>query len=83
MKLYVTWEDGDGHKLLIPKEDYDNFLKEVENLEVLIRSLRKHASEESIEKAEGYECELWSYLDSFEKLEGEEHYVVLKSDLEE
>lgn len=26
MKLYVTWEDGEGHKLLIPKEDYDEFI---------------------------------------------------------
>ncbi|QEP53192.1 hypothetical protein BS46_gp10 [Acinetobacter phage BS46] len=78
MKLYVTWEDGDGHKLLIPKEDYDEFIAIESALYDAFRYERNRDSDT-------YEAEnnYYNYLDSFEILEGEEHYVVLKSDLEE
>lgn len=78
MKLYVTWEDGDGHKLLIPKEDYDEF--------VAIESTLYNDFQDELNRcSDTYEAEnnYYNYLNSFEILEGEEHYVVLKSDLEE
>lgn len=32
-KLYVVWDDGDGNNKLIPKEEYQSFLDELNNLE--------------------------------------------------
>lgn len=78
MKLYVTWEDSDGHKLLIPKEDYDEFV-------AIESALFDVFMDERNRDSDAYEAEnnYYNYLNSFEILEGEEHYVVLKSDLEE
>ena len=78
MKLYVTWEDGDGHKLLIPKEGYDEFV-------AIESTLYNDFQDERNRDSDTYEAEnnYYNYLNSFEILEGEEHYVVLKSDLEE
>ena len=78
MKLYVTWEDGDGHKLLIPKEDYDEFI-------AIESALYNDFQDELKRDSDTHEAEnnYYNYLNSFEILEGEEHYVVLKSDLEE
>lgn len=80
MKLYVTWEDGDGHTYLIPKEDYKSFIKTVNKLEQEIEYCYSTYKED---KVEFLQEELWDLLSNYETLEGEEHYVVLKSDLEE
>lgn len=78
MKLYVTWDDGNGSKLLIPKEDYNEFVALESALYDVFRDELARASD-THEAENNY----YNYLNSFEILEGEEHYVVLKSDLEE
>ena len=80
-QLYVVFNDGEGHKKLIPKDEYHLFQSTLESLEHEMNMYRKHGSEMSIEKAEGVEHEIWNLIDSYETLEGEEVFVVLSNDL--
>ena len=69
-QLYVVFDDGDGHKYLIPKEDYSKFDKALTRIE---ESYEEHQDEDVF-----YE-ELNDLLEAFSDgtLEGELHYVVL------
>ena len=73
-QLYVVFDDGDGHKHLIPKFEYRHFEKALERIE---DSFDEHKDEDI------YYDELNDILDAFsdQMLEGEEYYVVLASDL--
>lgn len=72
-KLYVVWGDGDGHRYLIPKEDYSGFESCVDNLE----EVRGDIGEDC------YYDELNTILDELSHgiLEGDLHYVVLEDDV--
>lgn len=69
-QLYVVFDDGDGHKYLIPKEDYSKFDKALTRIE---ESYEEHQDEDVF-----YE-ESNDLLEAFSDgtLEGELHYVVL------
>ena len=69
-QLYVVFDDGDGHKYLIPKEDYSKFDKAYTRIE---DSYEEHKDEDVF-----YE-ESNDLLEAFSDgtLEGELHYVVL------
>lgn len=69
-QLYVVFDDGEGHKYLIPKEDYSKFDKAYTRIE---ESYDEHFDENVF-----YE-ELNDLLEAFSDgtLEGELHYVVL------
>ena len=69
-QLYVVFDDGDGHKYLIPKEDYSEFDKAFTRIE---ESYEEHFDDDVF-----YE-ELNDLLETFSDgtLEGELHYVVL------
>lgn len=69
-QLYVVFDDGDGHKHLIPKEDYSKFDKAFTRIE---ESYDEHFDDDVF-----YE-ELNDLLEAFSEgvLEGELHYVVL------
>ena len=69
-QLYVVFDDGDGHKYLIPKEDYSKFDKAYTRIE---DSYEEHKDEDVF-----YE-ESNDLLEAFSKgtLEGELYYVVL------
>ena len=69
-QLYVVFDDGDGHKYLIPKEDYSKFDKAYTRIK---DSYEEHKDEDVF-----YE-ELNDLLEAFSDgvLEGELHYVVL------
>ena len=73
-QLYVVFDDGDGHKHLIPKFEYRHFEKALERIE---DSFDEHKDEDI------YYDELNDILDAFsdQRLEGEEVYVVLSNDL--
>ena len=73
-QLYVVFDDGDGHKYLIPKEDYSKFDKAYTRIE---DSYEEHKDEDI------YYDELNDILDAFadQRLEGEEVYVVLPKDV--
>lgn len=75
LKLYCVFElDGDNY--LIPKESYNSFEKALTKVE---ESYDVHFDEDV------YYEELDELLDYFsdKRLEGEEYYVILASDLEE
>lgn len=69
-QLYVVFDDSDGHKHLIPKEDYSKFDKAYTRIE---ESYDEHFDDDVF-----YE-ELNDLLEYFSDgtLEGELHYVVL------
>ena len=77
-KLYVVWEDGDGNNKLIPKEEYQSFLDELNDLESEL-GFPKGAWDDR--EKEEVQQDIWDLLDSYESLEGELHYVVLENDL--
>ena len=74
IKLYHIYDDGDGHRYLVPKEEVNTFYNTLDTLE---ESLDEHGDEDI------YYDELNMTLEAFDRLEGEEHYIVLAKDLEE
>ena len=73
-KLYSIYEDDYGHRYLIPKEEVNTFYNTLDTLE---EALDEHGDEDI------YYDELNMTLEAFDRLEGEEFYVVLSKDLEE
>ena len=73
LKLYHIYDDGDGHRYLIPKEEVNTFYN---TLDTLQESLDEHGDEDI------YYDELNMTLEAFDRLEGEDHYIVLAKDLE-
>ena len=73
-ELYVVFDDGDGHKYLIQKDEYGAFEKCLSRIE---ESYLEHKDEYI------YYDELNDILDAFsdQRLEGEEVFVVLPDDL--
>lgn len=70
-QLYVVFDDGDGHKYLIPKADYSKFDKAYTRIE---DSYEEHKDEDVFyEESNGL---LEAFSDG--TLEGELHYVVLE-----
>ena len=85
LKLYQIYEDGNGHRYLIPKDEYTSFVCKLNQAEY---ELNNYVMETPLEdQDEDYVEELleavWSCFDDYETLEGEVFYVVLVSDLEE
>lgn len=74
LKLYHIYDDGDGHRYLIPKDEVNSFYNILDSLE---ESLDEHGDEDI------YYDELNMALEVYDRLEGEEHYIVLAKDLEE
>ena len=74
IKLYHIYDDGDGHRYLIPKEGVNAFYNILDTLE---EALDVHGDEDI------YYEELNDLLEYFSKhtLEGEPYYVVLPEDL--
>ena len=73
-QLYVVFDDGDGHKYLIPKEDYSKFDKAYTRIE---DSYEEHKDEDVFYEESNDLLEVFS--DG--RLEGELYYVVLSEDL--
>ena len=74
LKLYHIYDDGEGHKYLIPKDEVNSFY---DILDTLQESFDEH-EDEGI-----YFYELNMTLEVYDRLEGEDYYVVLAKDLEE
>lgn len=72
-KLYHVYDDGDGHRYLIPKNEVNAFYNILDNLE---ESLDEHGDEDV------YYDELNMTLEAYGRLEGEDYYIVLVEDLE-
>lgn len=74
VQLYHVYDDGDGHRYLIPKDEVNAFYNILDTLE---EALAEHGDEDI------YYDDLNMTLEAFDRFEGEEFYVVLASDLEE
>ena len=74
LKLYQVYDDGNGHRYLIPKNEVNAFYNILDNLE---ESLDEHGDEDV------YYDELNMALEAYGRLEGEDYYIVLVEDLEE
>ena len=72
--MYHIYEDGDGHRYLIPKD-------EVNTLHEFIDDLLQALDTSHPFYDELYSDNLSGYLEHYDRLEGEEYYVVLASDL--
>ena len=73
LKLYHVYDDGNGHRYLIPKNEVNAFYNILDNLE---ESLDEHGDEDV------YYDELNMTLEAYGRLEGEDYYIVLVEDLE-
>ena len=84
LKLYRIYEDGDGHRYLIPKDEYGSFVCKLNQAEHKLDSYVMGTPLE--DQDEDYVEELlkavWGCFDDYETLEGEDHYIVLAKDLE-
>ena len=74
LKLYQVYDDGNGHRYLIPKDEVNTFYDILDSLE---ESLDEHGDEDI------YYDELNMTPEAYDRLEGEDYYVVLAKDLEE
>lgn len=74
LNLYHVYEDDSGHRYLIPKYEVNQFYNILADLEA---SLDDHQDEDI------YYDELNMVLESYGRLEGEEYFVILASELEE
>ena len=74
MPLYYIYEDDSGHRYLIPKD-------EVSTLHEFIDDLLQALDTSHPFYDELYSDNLSGYLEQYDRLEGEEYYVVLASDL--
>lgn len=85
LKLYRIYEDGDGHKYLIPKDEYESFVCKLNQAEHKLDDYVMGTPPE--DQDEDYVEELreavWMCFDDYETIEGEEYYIVLARDLEE
>lgn len=77
MKVYAIYNDDDGHNLLIPADEYNEFLTQVLDLESNISQCNRDGSDKAQEMSEWLKEELWSLLDNYDRLEGEDYYVIL------
>ena len=85
LKLYRIYDDENGHRYLIPKDEYTSFVCKLNQAEYKLDNYVMTTPFE--DQDEDYVEELlesvWSCFDDYETLEGEEYYVVLASELEE
>ena len=75
-KLYHVYEDDSGHRYLIPKA-------QVSALYEFIADLSQALDTKHIFYEELYNDNLSGYLEQYDRLEGEDYFVVLASELEE
>ena len=85
LKLYQTYEDGDGHRYLIPKDEYTSFICKLNAVEYRLYAyvMGTPLEDQDEDYVEELREAVWGCFNDYETLECEEHYVVLAKDLEE
>lgn len=83
-KIYATYEDDDGHTHLIPYQESLEFFKELNSLEkrlngYILSTPFEHQDEDVVYE---YQQDIYDLLDRYDRLEGENYYVILEEDLE-
>lgn len=76
VQLYHIYDDGDGHRYLVPKEEVNTLYSFIDDLDDVLD--KNHIFYEEM-----FADNLSMYLEQYDRLEGEEFYAVLASDLEE
>jgi hypothetical protein len=79
-QLYVLWETGEGGKKLIPKESYNKFLEDLDNLE---SELGMPLGAWDDRDKDEVQQDIYDLIDEQVSLEGELVYVVLPQDVKE
>lgn len=84
MIVYSTYRSDDGDLYLIPVEQFDKFHERLAELHAVIEKARQgdivNPEEDDDWQVEWAEEELNSYIDEFDRLEGENYYIVLEKD---
>lgn len=83
MKLYKTYSDDDGHTYLIPKDEFDKFVEDLEDLENDVDCSSDYETEEQEDYYWNNVALRDDHFNKYERLEGEDYYVLLASDLGE
>ncbi len=76
VQLYHIYDDGDGHRYLIPKDEVNTLYEFIDDLLQTLDAFHPFYQELFSDNLSGY-------LEQYKRLEGEEFYVVLASGLEE
>ena len=82
--LYSLYEDDDGHRYLIPINEELDFYKKLSDLEkkfdnYIILTPHEDTDYDLVDKMQQ---DIYDLLDKYDRLEGENYYVVLAEDLE-
>lgn len=85
VQLYHVYDDGDGHRYLIPKDEYISFVCKLNQAEYKLDSyiMGTPLEDQDEEYVEELLEAVWGCFDDYETLEGEDHYIMLVKDLEE
>ena len=82
-RLCVLWTSDEGDKKLIPKDEYQEFIKDLRQAELLFQNEVLYTPVEDQDEDRRYELqqEIWNLIDKYDTLEGEEVFVVLPDDV--
>lgn len=81
-KVYATYKDDDGHTYLIPYHESLEVFKKIADLEKKIWNAYDTYDDDNGHLFVELNDELCELLDGYDRLEGENHYVILEEDLE-
>ena len=84
-QLWVLWTSDEGDKKLIPKDEYQEFIKDLRQAELLFQNEVMYTPVEDQDEDRRYELQqqIWNLIDKYDTLEGEEVFVVLPEDIVE
>ena len=82
-QLYVVWTSDEGDKKLIPKDEYQEFIKDLRQAELLFENEVMYTTVEDQDDERRYELQqqIWNLIDKYDTLEGEEVFIVLPEDI--
>ena len=82
-QLYVLWVSDEGDRKLIPKDEYQEFIKDLRQAELLFEDEVMYTPVEDQDDERMYELQqdIYDLIDQYDPLEGEQVFVVLPEDI--
>jgi hypothetical protein len=82
-KLCVLWTSYEGGKKLIPKDEYQEFIKDLRKAELLFENevLYTAWEDRNPERELELQQDVYDLIDKYDTLEGEQVFVVLPEDI--
>lgn len=82
-QLYVLWTSYEDNKKLIPKDEYQEFIKDLRKAELLFENEVVYTAWEDRNPDRELELQqdVYDLIDKYDTLEGEEVFVVLPEDV--